>query len=229
MICVARADAPGRWTEPVTGMAFVEIPAGSFTMGSPDDEPGREAQERQHAVTIARSFWLGAYEVTQAQWRRVMGTSPSRFTSPRRFPSGRAGHLVRRSRVPGPAHITIAGPHVPSAHRGGVGVRVPRRDDDGLQRRRHIDASGREHCAVTRHTGGGARPHRERRIVPTERVGPLRHARQRVGVDRGRSLPVFRRSGDRSRRHVRGAAESDSRRQLVFRGRQRALRASLYT
>jgi formylglycine-generating enzyme required for sulfatase activity len=80
-LCIAHAAEPGRWVEPATGMAFVEIPAGTFTMGSPGDEPGREAQERQHAVTISRSFWLGAYEVTQAEWRRVMGTNPSRFTS----------------------------------------------------------------------------------------------------------------------------------------------------
>jgi len=77
-----RAAEQGRWIEPVTGMAFVEVPAGTFTMGSPGDEPGREAQERRHAVTILRSFWLGKYEVTQAEWRRVMGTNPSRFTSP---------------------------------------------------------------------------------------------------------------------------------------------------
>jgi formylglycine-generating enzyme required for sulfatase activity len=81
-ICVANAGKPARWIEPVTGMELVEIPAGTFTMGSPDDEPGRDARERQHTVTISRSFWMGAYEVTQAQWRRVMGTNPSRFTSP---------------------------------------------------------------------------------------------------------------------------------------------------
>jgi formylglycine-generating enzyme required for sulfatase activity len=74
--------APSRWIEPTTGMQFVQIQPGRFVMGSPADEPGREAQERQHAVTISRSFWMGAYEVTQAQWQRVMGTDPSRFTSP---------------------------------------------------------------------------------------------------------------------------------------------------
>ncbi len=63
-------------------MTFVEIPAGTFAMGSPASEPGREAQERQHAVTISRAFWLAAYEVTQAEWRRVMGADPSHFASP---------------------------------------------------------------------------------------------------------------------------------------------------
>jgi formylglycine-generating enzyme required for sulfatase activity len=74
-------NAPSRWIEPTSGMAFVEIPAGTFVMGSPLDEPGREAQESQHTVTVSRTFWMGAYEVTQSQWTRVMGTNPSHFHS----------------------------------------------------------------------------------------------------------------------------------------------------
>jgi formylglycine-generating enzyme required for sulfatase activity len=67
--------------EPVTvtnsvGMEFVLIPKGSFQMGSADTE--REAQSNEkprHAVTISRPFYLARYEVTQAQWEVVMGTS----------------------------------------------------------------------------------------------------------------------------------------------------------
>jgi formylglycine-generating enzyme required for sulfatase activity len=62
-------------------MVFVRIAAGEFVMGSPPTEPGREPQERQHPVTISRPFWMGATEVTQAQWQRVMGSNPSRFHS----------------------------------------------------------------------------------------------------------------------------------------------------
>jgi formylglycine-generating enzyme required for sulfatase activity len=62
-------------------MAFVRIGAGRFTMGSPPDERGRELQEQQHQVTISRSFWLGALEVTQREWREVMGTNPSWFSA----------------------------------------------------------------------------------------------------------------------------------------------------
>lgn len=60
-------------------MEFVTIPAGSFLMGSPKTEKNREAQEVQHEVTLTRDFSLGVYEVTQGQWRRVMGANPSHF------------------------------------------------------------------------------------------------------------------------------------------------------
>jgi formylglycine-generating enzyme required for sulfatase activity len=48
-------------------------------MGSPESEAGRENDEIQHEVTISKAFYLGAYEVTQAQWKAVMGSDPSEF------------------------------------------------------------------------------------------------------------------------------------------------------
>ena len=84
------------------GMEFVEIPAGSFWMGSenappncPRDDPFTERNEYQdcmnrynsnkfddqetprHRVTISYSFKIGKYEVTQEQWYKVMGNNPS--------------------------------------------------------------------------------------------------------------------------------------------------------
>jgi len=57
-------------------LVMVRIPAGEFTMGSPEDEVGRFDNEGpQHQVTISQDFYLGTYEVTQAQWHAVMGTS----------------------------------------------------------------------------------------------------------------------------------------------------------
>jgi formylglycine-generating enzyme required for sulfatase activity len=70
---------PMTWTEPVTGMELVLVPAGVFVMGSDAAEPDREAQETRHHVRLSRPFYMGRYEVTQAQWRRVMGTNPSWF------------------------------------------------------------------------------------------------------------------------------------------------------
>ncbi|MFP3869778.1 MAG: SUMF1/EgtB/PvdO family nonheme iron enzyme [Syntrophobacteria bacterium] len=62
------------------GMKFVAITPGTFTMGSPADEPGRSRDEGpRHQVTISRPFYLGTTEVTQGQWREVMGGNPSRF------------------------------------------------------------------------------------------------------------------------------------------------------
>ncbi|MFH1422540.1 MAG: SUMF1/EgtB/PvdO family nonheme iron enzyme, partial [Planctomycetota bacterium] len=64
------------------GMQFKLIPAGSFVMGSPDsDMSGANGDEKpQHTVNITRSFYIGIYEVTQAQWREVMGNNPSYFS-----------------------------------------------------------------------------------------------------------------------------------------------------
>jgi formylglycine-generating enzyme len=76
---LALALAPARRTDPLTGMVFVRLAAGTFTMGTPASEPRREAQERLHTVTIARDFYLGVHEVTQRQWRTVTGTAPSHF------------------------------------------------------------------------------------------------------------------------------------------------------
>ena len=57
-------------------MKLVRIPAGKFLMGSPKTEVGRDGDEAQREVTINRSFLMGVYEVTQNQWRMVMGTRP---------------------------------------------------------------------------------------------------------------------------------------------------------
>ena len=61
------------------GMKFAAIPAGSFTMGSPADEPDRSGMENQHVVEITRPFCLGVYPVTQDEYQRVIGTNPSCF------------------------------------------------------------------------------------------------------------------------------------------------------
>jgi sulfatase modifying factor 1 len=55
------------------GMEFVLIPAGSFMMGSPPDEPNRNKDEVQHQVTISKPFYMQTTEVTLEQWRALMG------------------------------------------------------------------------------------------------------------------------------------------------------------
>lgn len=50
-------------------------------MGSPAGESGRDNDENQHYVIITRDYWMQATEVTQGQWRDLMGNNPSRFTS----------------------------------------------------------------------------------------------------------------------------------------------------
>ena len=58
------------------GMKLVLIHPGSFTMGSPKE---KLADETPHEVTISKSYHLGAYEVTQDQYEKVMGANPSQF------------------------------------------------------------------------------------------------------------------------------------------------------
>jgi len=66
--------------DPQTGMTFVELAPGRFTMGSAAGEVGRNDDETLHDVQITHPFLLGAHEVTQQEWRAVMNTSPSRFS-----------------------------------------------------------------------------------------------------------------------------------------------------
>jgi formylglycine-generating enzyme required for sulfatase activity len=56
------------------------IPEGKFTMGSPAVEKHRNADETQHEVTIRKAFYLGACEVTQEQYQKIMGANPSHFS-----------------------------------------------------------------------------------------------------------------------------------------------------
>ncbi len=51
------------------GMKLVYIPPGKFLMGSPESEPGREAQEVQHEVELTKGFYLGTHEVTVGQFK----------------------------------------------------------------------------------------------------------------------------------------------------------------
>src|SRR5262249_7723791 len=78
-----RFPVPGRLVNSV-GMELVRIPAGTFLMGSPDDEPERNADEGpQRPVTLTRPFYLGAYAVTQRQFETVLGDNPSHFAAGR--------------------------------------------------------------------------------------------------------------------------------------------------
>jgi len=84
-------DASGRepygmagvsWIEPITGMKFSYVPEGCFMMG------GAGRSQRiwpQHEVCLD-GFWIGTYEVTQKQWKRIMGTNPSSFKKGSDYP-----------------------------------------------------------------------------------------------------------------------------------------------
>ena len=68
---------------------MIWCPPGTFTMGSPTSEPGREAaKEQEHNVTLTKGFYLSKYEVTQAQYEAVMtGNTNGLSPTPSEFPN----------------------------------------------------------------------------------------------------------------------------------------------
>jgi formylglycine-generating enzyme required for sulfatase activity len=86
-------DRHGLWTEiavePSQGEPVIQrlrwIPPGRFTMGSPDDEPGRWGDEGpRHQVVLGTGYWLFDTPCTQALWEALLGENPSEFKSPER-------------------------------------------------------------------------------------------------------------------------------------------------
>lgn len=74
---------PGdNWTDPVSGMEFIFVPGGCFKMGS---NSGDGDEKPIHEVCLD-GFWMGKYEVTQGQWKRIMGNNPSYFRLGDNFP-----------------------------------------------------------------------------------------------------------------------------------------------
>lgn len=68
-----------RWSNAL-GMKFVRVPPGSFMMGSPPNEQFRNEDETLHSVKLTRPFFMQETEVTQAQWKAIMGSNPSFFS-----------------------------------------------------------------------------------------------------------------------------------------------------
>ncbi len=83
-VIVVDLDGGGGGTVTLPGgvtMKLVRIPAGTFMMGSPGTERGRKSDETLHQVTLTHGYYIGKYEVTQAQWQAVMGSNPSAFAN----------------------------------------------------------------------------------------------------------------------------------------------------
>jgi formylglycine-generating enzyme required for sulfatase activity len=63
------------------GLQMVSIEPAAFQMGSAEAETGRQANELRHEVRITTPFYLGVYEVTQEEYKRVLRRNPSQFTT----------------------------------------------------------------------------------------------------------------------------------------------------
>ncbi|MDW7712328.1 MAG: SUMF1/EgtB/PvdO family nonheme iron enzyme [Deferrisomatales bacterium] len=82
------------YVEPVTGMELVWVEPGSFEMGDTFGDCATwswadtcDVEQPVHTVTLTRGFYMGVYEVTQAQWEAVMGSNPSSFQPDRCYPA----------------------------------------------------------------------------------------------------------------------------------------------
>ena len=60
-------------------LQVIQLPPGHFRMGSATGDPN---EMPVHEVTLAKSFWMGKYPVTQKQWQAVMDFNPSKFEGP---------------------------------------------------------------------------------------------------------------------------------------------------
>lgn len=76
---VGGAPSGRTYTVPSINYKMVYISPGTFMMGSPSSEPKRDKDEKQHRVTLTKGFYMGATEITQGQWRKIMGNNPSYF------------------------------------------------------------------------------------------------------------------------------------------------------
>ncbi|MDP3071053.1 MAG: formylglycine-generating enzyme family protein [Opitutaceae bacterium] len=78
----AQAEPPATRVIADLKLELIRVAPGTFTMGSPADEPERhQAEGPRMQVTISRAFWLGKTEVTQAQYETIMGVNPSTLKS----------------------------------------------------------------------------------------------------------------------------------------------------
>ena len=76
-----------KFTIPDLNLTMIWVKPGTFMMGSPGSEklPSGTFKipsvltETQHQVTLTKGFYLGKYELTQAQWKKVMGNNPSKW------------------------------------------------------------------------------------------------------------------------------------------------------
>ncbi|MBW2198853.1 MAG: formylglycine-generating enzyme family protein [Deltaproteobacteria bacterium] len=74
------------WKEPVTGMEFVWVPGGCYEMGCGNWTSDCFRDEKPVHEVCVDGFWMGKTEVTQGQWKQVMGENPAEFKKGDNYP-----------------------------------------------------------------------------------------------------------------------------------------------
>ncbi len=86
---IAGLDTPSAgkiWKEPITGMEFVWVPKGCYEMGCGSWTDDCNFNEKPVHEVCVDGFWMGKTEVTQGQWKRVMGKNPASFKKGDNYP-----------------------------------------------------------------------------------------------------------------------------------------------
>lgn len=102
----------GGWTDEykTTKLVLRLIPPGTFLMGSPSDEFGRQDYEGQHRVTLTKPFYIGVFEVTRRQYELVMGSASTHRGDGTMIPAHQLSYYDLRGSVNGaawPAHNQV--------------------------------------------------------------------------------------------------------------------------
>jgi len=74
------------WKEPVTGMEFVWVPVGCYEMGCGNWTSNCYRDEKPVHEVCLDGFWMGKTEVTQGQWKQIMGDNPAEFKKGDNYP-----------------------------------------------------------------------------------------------------------------------------------------------
>ena len=91
-----RAESPNHFVDSAKDLEMIWVEPGTFTMGSPTTEVGHAGNEDLHEVTLTKGFYLGKYEVTQAQYEAVMsGNNKGLSPTPSHF-SNNPNHPVEK-------------------------------------------------------------------------------------------------------------------------------------
>jgi len=116
---IIKTNLPWQVTDSQTNMKMVLIPGGEFLMGcTPSTANACGADENPpHTVTLTNSFYMGQYEVTQAQWHALMGSNPSAFQN--------ASPDVPQNQVPNRPVETVSWNMVQGFLNATTGMRLP--------------------------------------------------------------------------------------------------------
>jgi hypothetical protein len=201
------------------GLAMVRILPGTFTMGSPAAELGRQADEPEHRVRITRPIYVGAYEVSQEEYEKVMKVNPSYFSDKGDGSGKVAGIKTGRFPVENVTWFDALE----------FCNRLSKLDADAVPLRggtpdAGVELQARADPQRVRHGAGVARPGPDDggRVVQAEQLGAVRHARQRRRVDRRlvRQGLLHRLAGQEPAGAGEGRAPLGARRLVAGDGRQ---------